>query len=428
MKSKLLLILVLLLPILSYSQTNGLRDITLSANAGVNYSTIKNSIIDFRPGARPYIGMSVSYPIANRVSIKGVANYSMKSSNSLSPNLKVENQYIDFEFSPRVEIFHNVYLQAGIIHSTFLKSNLIVRNGDKWNGVERIPATGYGSETNFLTGVEFKIQDNVNLELNYIIPGGRMNTSNFQFGINIALNNRSPKETSYRKKRKIESQNQILQMKESVLLVRLKTAENKINALKKVGMDEKAEMVRSVQEFENKSIISAFNKYFNFCPVQFFFSNHSVDVKNRRFDGIFLDDSLQVDASIKLDTNIRFMVADFSSIEQDTAKYLSHYSYETVGEDVPKKVSSYYTSSTEFDFDALRILDHNFVQLNKPFPYYTAIITKRNKRSKEETSIKKPPHMGLFIVAYDQTVADMNWKLKQYYKRKNKKRRVADDL
>lgn len=193
-------------------------------------------------------------------------------------------------------------------------------------------------------------------------------------------------------------------------------------------MDEKAEKVRSNQEYENKSIVSAFRKNFDFCPVQFFFSNHSVDAKNRRFDSIFLNDNLQFDPSVKLDTNIQFMVADFSSIEKDTAKYLSHYSYETVGEDVPKKVSSYYTSSTEFDFDALRIMDHNFVQLNKPFPYYTAIITKRNKRSKEEMSIKKPPHLGLFIVAYDQMVIDMNRKLEKYYKRKNKKRRGTDNL
>ncbi len=428
MKSKLLLIVTLLLPILSFSQINRFRDINLSANVGLNYTRIRDSKYDFRPGARPFIGMSAVFPIQNRLSIKWEANYSVKSSHSLSPNFMIENQYIDFTFCPRVEVFQKVYLKVGISRSEFIKSSLIVRNGDKLTGVERVPSSGYPSEINYLSGIEFKIQDNVNLELNYIIRGAKMNTSNFQFGINIALNNRTPKETSYRKKRKIASQNQILQMKESVLLVRLKTVENKINALKKVGLDEKAEKVRREQEFENKSIVLAFNKYFNFCPVQFFFSNHSVDVKNRQFDGIFLDDSLQVDASIKLDTTIRFMVADFSSIEQDTAKYLSHYSYETVGSDEQKKVSSYYTSSTEFDFDALRILDHNFVQLNKPFPYYTAIITKRNKRSKEETSIKKPPHMGLFIVAYDQTVADMNWKLKQYYKRKNKKRRGTDDL
>lgn len=73
-------------------------------------------------------------------------------------------------------------------------------------------------------------------------------------------------------------------------------------------------------------------------------------------------------------------------------------------------------------------MDHNFVQLNKPFPYYIAIITKRNKRSKEEMSIKKPPHLGLFIVAYDQMVIDMNRKLEKYYKGKNKKRRGTDNL
>ena len=428
MKIKLLLISALLIPIISFSQTNGLRDVTLSVNAGLNYSKIKNDLIDFRPGARPFIGMSAIYPVINRFSVKGAANYSMKSSNSISPNINIENQYVDLTFCPRVEVFQNFYLQAGISYSAFLKSNFIVRNGDKLDGVERIPANGYSSETNFLTGIEFKIHDNVNLELNYIIPGRIMNTSNFQFGINIALNNRTPKETSYRNKRKAASIKQIVELKESVLLVRLKTSENTINALIKVGMDEKAERVRIKQEFENKSIISAFNKYFNFCPVQFFFSNHSVDVKNRRFDGIFLDDSLQVDASIKLDTNIRIMVADFSAIEQDTAKYLSNYSYGIIGDNPPKKVSNYYTSSMEITSDALRILDQNFVQLNKPFPYHTAIITKRNKRSKEETSIKKPPHMGLFIAAYDETVADMNRKLKQYYKRKNKKRRVVDEL
>lgn len=144
--------------------------------------------------------------------------------------------------------------------------------------------------------------------------------------------------------------------------------------------------------------------------------------------GIFLDDSLKVDPAIKPDTNIQFMVADFSNIEQDTTKYFSHYSYETIGEDVPKKVSGYYTSSTEIDFDALRILDQNFVQLNKPFPYYSAKAYKINKKSGEEMSIKTPAHKGLFIVAYDLMVIDMNRQLKEYYKKKNKKRRTNDDL
>ena len=428
MKRKLIIVIALLLPILSFSQINRLRNISLSANAGLNYSRIRDSKFDFRPGARPFIGISAVFPIEDRLSIKWEANYSVKSSHSLSPNFMIENQYIDFTFCPRVEVFQKVYVKAGISRSEFLKSSLVVRNGDKLTGVERVPFPGYPSEINFLTGIEFKIQDNVNLELNYIIRGGIMNTSNFQFGINVALNHRAFKETSYRKKRMIASQKQIMQLKESVLLVRLKTAENKINALKKVGMDEKAEMVRSEQEFENKSIISAFNNYFNFCPVQFFFSNHSVDIKNRQFEGVFLDDSLKVDPSIKLDTTIQFMVADFSSIEQDTAKYLSHYSHETVGDDVQKKVSNYYTSSTEFDFDALRILDQNFVQLNKPFPYYTGVLYKIKKKRDEPVSIKTPEHIGLFVVAYDLMVVDMNRKLKEYYKANHKKRRGEDDL
>lgn len=253
MKCKQLLVIAFLLPILSYSQINGLSDVALSINAGVNYSKIKDANIDFRSGARPYIGLSAVFPIANRFNIKGAANYSVMSSNSLSPNFKIENQYIDLTLSPSVEIFQNFYLKAGISYSALLAANSIVRNGDKWNGVERIPATGYGSEINFLTGIEFKIQDNMNLELNYIIPGGKMNTSNFQFGINIALNHRTPPEISYKKKRKAAAERQIVELKQNVLLVRLKTSENTISALRKIGMDEKPKRLGVIKNMRTKA-------------------------------------------------------------------------------------------------------------------------------------------------------------------------------
>lgn len=85
-----------------------------------------------------------------------------------------------------------------------------------------------------------------------------------------------------------------------VLLVRLHTSEAGIQALRKQGEYRLADEKRKAQLEENRTLMDAFRKEFSFCNVYFFYSNHTDDVMNGRWQGIFLNPDLQEDSSIRL--------------------------------------------------------------------------------------------------------------------------------
>ena len=109
------------------------------------------------------------------------------------------------------------------------------------------------------------------------------------------------------------SQTQIIQLKESVLLVRLHTKKASIKALREIGKNYDADIVEKKQFAENIRIIKAFRHYYNFCDVYFFFSEYSNNIINKEFDKvIFINDSLIDDTAINPDLS-SFFIAEFSN-------------------------------------------------------------------------------------------------------------------
>ncbi len=190
-------------------------------------------------------------------------------------------------------------------------------------------------------------------------------------------------------------------LKEGVLLVRLRTKENSILALKRIGRDKLANKIEEKQINYNKKIVSAFRTNFTFCPTYFFYSNYSDSIISKQIKGvIFLNDSLQADSTIKL-TTTNFLTAEFGIIEQDTAKYLdSYYSYS--GDSGLERRSSYY-GEPDMGFGVLKIMSDQFVQLKNPFPYYV--------RTFDSLPIKRK---------FSKTVLKMNKLLFNYYTMNNR--------
>lgn len=212
------------------------------------------------------------------------------------------------------------------------------------------------------------------------------------------------KKTSFRRQLKASTKVQINQLKEGALLVRLQTKRNSINALKKIGKNKLADDLEKKQAEYNLNIISAFRAKFIFCPVYFFFSDYSKNIREREFNQVvFLNDSLLADTTIKFD-NKNFLTAEFGTIEQDTAKYFSYHSIEADPDKnwSVKKVSNYY-GGPNMGFEALIIRNDKFIQLRHPFPYFV------------RTRAKMPKKRIL-----NKTVKTMNKKLFKFYRQKNK--------
>lgn len=191
----------------------------------------------------------------------------------------------------------------------------------------------------------------------------------------------------------------ILRLKKSALLVRLKTKENSIRALKDRGFNDKAAQVESDQKKKNLELIQAFNKYYNFSNVYFFYSSDSKKVENGELDSVvFLNDSLEPDPSIKV-KEIDYYTSEIGLIQPDSTVYNDKNSVQNTENGAEQK-PTYSSGGAGMSFQALIIKDDKFRQLASPFPFYS--------RTLSSLPFKRP---------YSVVVKKLNAKLEEYYRR-----------
>ncbi len=156
----------------------------------------------------------------------------------------------------------------------------------------------------------------------------------------LSLSNFSISQTPHKY---IEAKNHIIRLHDSsILLVRLQTKESSLQAYRNAGRHKFADKKELEQKALNQHIINAFRKNFNFCEVYFFYSNESSKIIEQKYhETIFLNDSLQKTPSIK------------PSLE-------AYYYY----------IAEFKTISSETGIQGLIIMDSEFKQLNKPFPFF----------------------------------------------------------
>lgn len=153
------------------------------------------------------------------------------------------------------------------------------------------------------------------------------------------------------KERKAFAEKSILELKDGVLVVRLKTNQRKIAALQAVANNPKLKEKQrqrhqkmldntiATRDAMNSAIANMFLDSFSFCPVYVMYDTSTKSLSNGTRQGIFLNDKLQPDASIALPT--------------DKSIFLVNY----------KK------KSASFPFDVL-IMRGLKERLEDPFPYY----------------------------------------------------------
>lgn len=190
---------------------------------------------------------------------------------------------------------------------------------------------------------------------------------------------------------------QIREMKNTVLLVRLKTAEHQINALRQAGHEEKARDMEEKNDRENREVCRAFKDNFTFCPVYFFYSSSTGEVKNGNWPSALLDADLNPVKGLSRPVPT-FYVAEFGNIEKTGEKYYSGSGMGTSPEGQKEK-QDYYYGSPDFGFTALVVRDNQFVQLKDPFPYY----------------IRTFESLPLFARKKSKAVKKLDDKLHEYY-------------
>ena len=135
----------------------------------------------------------------------------------------------------------------------------------------------------------------------------------------------------------------VKQLKTAEVLIRLKTNENSIYYMKAKGNNVAAEELRKKQLVKNREIVDAFKQMYDFSDVKFFYSTHTLNVKNGYYDGIFLNDSLVSDESIKLRDTSNVYIIDVGHV---------------------------YFPSFGNHMEGIVMMDNSFKPLPKPFPYF----------------------------------------------------------
>lgn len=109
---------------------------------------------------------------------------------------------------------------------------------------------------------------------------------------------------------------QLNALKEGVLFVRLPTNEAKIARLKEMGKQREAKKEAMFMKQFHLDIMKTFSQDFNFCPVYFYYSNVSKEVKGGAFDkNIFDADRKNVD-HISMERDHHFF-AEFGYVHQE---------------------------------------------------------------------------------------------------------------
>lgn len=143
---------------------------------------------------------------------------------------------------------------------------------------------------------------------------------------------------------------QINQLRNGLLLVQLDSKQTEIFILKKQGRKAMAEALKKEQYLKNKEICYAFNSYFDFCPVFYFYKAYATELRNQNFDKVVvLDETLEPAYKVDL-SDENYWISELGFNAPNVAKCdLQPIDYK--------------------GFSGLFILDNNFVQLNPPFPF-----------------------------------------------------------
>ncbi|MBI9067203.1 MAG: hypothetical protein JEZ09_07920 [Salinivirgaceae bacterium] len=179
-------------------------------------------------------------------------------------------------------------------------------------------------------------------------------------------------------------------LKEGAILVRLRTNENVLKAVK--GKNKLEEKVKRHILIQNQGIIDAFSLKFTYCKVFYFYSNATGKIKDKEFAEVLYDKNLNKVVEIpKLDNN--YLISTFQGTKIDTMDYwmwyeYRHQYYENNGQySDTSGLSTYYGSPSMHSIDALILYSPDLIPLQDPYPHYVRTFERIPfiKRSRERS-------------------------------------------
>lgn len=163
----------------------------------------------------------------------------------------------------------------------------------------------------------------------------------------------------FRTKRWMVANWQIHQLADSgALVVRLKSNKKAIDILKKENRLKSAKEIENQTYNENKIIVRAFYKHYNFSKLYFIYDYSSDSLRKGYRQGFFLDSNLQRNSNIQMKENF-YLLAERDDVVQSSIGF--------VPESEAKKITE---TGPPVKQAAIVIKNKYGHQLKDPFPYY----------------------------------------------------------
>ena len=374
--------------------------------AGYNFSSLELESEKLRPIASPFLGINARIKVKGNLFLRpGIYLSRKRSLINSSSDLRQETGSFGIQIQQRVDdfFFHlgiqkDKNLGRSIIYKT-ANPQLYCLNENKRDG------------NNLLLdiGTEFKLNESWNFSFDIQTPLDKSNSGTIQIGLVFKLANDEAelkmKPISERRIRNNHAKRQIGELNNGVLLCRLQTSIPKIEAMIKCGFIEEANEVEEAQRKFNLGLMKSFRKNYSFSQVEFFYSYHSDKVRKGDFNNIFLNEDLQVDSTIEIDTNKKVFTIAYQNIKSDTIQIFD------------QQVRSYrgglidsYFGGPDFSFNALVVMTQDFQQLLRPFPYYTRGFAPSFKQHKT-MRVLLFPFLSKDKYDFDHTISIFNSKL-----------------
>lgn len=180
---------------------------------------------------------------------------------------------------------------------------------------------------------------------------------------NIEINTKAGKGAAERQ----IAQEQIKNLKNGILLIRLSTKSKTLETIRAKGYDVKADEMEADQKALNKAIALTFPVNIKFCKTAFFYSQETDKLISKDFDNMkFMNGQLD-EIPNPLANDMYYLVLDLAILEgrdPRTAKARQ----EDADKGIEKKPDYY--SSSNMSLPAFIVKDQNLEQLTDPFPYY----------------------------------------------------------
>ena len=357
--------------ILSFHLSWSQNDIKGGIFAGPDFSSLQppsDSILT-SPLVSPFFGAEIIYPIAEHHQISFGSSAFIKASKD-NHQVKYKNYFGSLYADYSLNISENIFLSAGPQYSFLLSSTKI--NGSVRNTMLHYPSSYFSINA----GIHLELQSHLNLAFIYEYPINNPKIDHWpsiKLKLSLLIDGDLLKKNDKKSNQEFSKQ-QVKTLKTTALLVRLRGYKKQIAIFEEQGDTAMVRLIKQKRDIQNLSLIEAFAFKFDFCPVYFFYNYDSRKIKNREFEGVFLNSNLQKDSTIRFELDT-FLIGELG------------YAFEGVDEntvlDDKNTIRSRNNTTSDFSNYGFNIRNHDFYIIPKPFPNfvsgYFAIFKKSDK-------------------------------------------------